>query len=1513
MSCSRLLRRFYQRTSLLVLVCTVACGIDAPPGMGALAASDGGAERDLSALARVRSTLSGMPLRVPFLQPGNTLALGGASDGVSLMSVLGETQLARLGTAADMAQGARLRLSPSSLHWTPQVDGTLAPAVLQVELELPIDIGPVPAPNVYASAELEVACSGSWSKQCALVLSERRLDAWSVTLVYRAEVRINPAVPLSDPRVEVRSANAWPASLVVRGVPPADFLGTADGSYHVTALRLSAAKAGSPPAAHFLDQMPVDLRLWVVGDRLIVVDPTGLILPAGEAVVVAWAEGGSGVGAQAAGTDGDSAVNYRLSPAIWHPGVQAIDLKVVSRQGGVETHWHVRGRKIGAETLPNCRGQACLDSSLTCVPAAGLCLPLGPAGLGTADAASNVFLGQAAHAPIAPTDLNYYTDASDTFHRGLFSDPDANWGENLCATVWLPEMEALGYSVSAGCAALYADTQARPDVMVPCLSESTSTCSAEVALRPYLCEALEGSLALSGEAKKRYRSHCRRHPAAVVHGPQPRGINAWAERPARYSVRLCPAEDLAYRDESAYLRQAVALESVSTGTDVTLFPALPTGSGSMTDDLASTAACLSDLGYQLLGTGTPQATPCMDLDRTRAIMRVGAMSAYSGDAATLTLWMQSLESWFDTWRTLDQRHRFVRDAQQVRDQNILPANMLGVVDAFASLAPRADDFLRLETDALGLLVDDPTVRRGLAALPNALQTGMGSEVDTAAVRPSLLLRGAADLTLAADRWLLAQSKGLYQATASADQSVYLARQAQAQRVLRVAMQVGNLAEQMTAMALSGLERNAIDLERQRLATGMAALLARQANYVPGVQIRDTLALPLLTPSVGDVLRPFFSSRRWIASAQGAIERLTRAQEPARRAIDTVIVAEQSRQERLLLAQESTLGQLRSLCGLSVGEYETLLKADSDQPPLKLHQCFIAPLDMCPDGVTDLLNADDRCLRGSLGQGMRGIGRALSAYRATLTRYELALAAYDDDVKRCSASGARTKRAMQLLDSHNNFVGQLESRRLILGQEMRDLELAAQKAGIHGGGDHAIAAGSAAASGFASAASSAATGGPLAMVIAGSVNGAVQGVLGLLSSQRSSERMSNAYKKREAANVRMTEDAWHTTSMAGSERQLLTDLRGLEFEGLTESCQYDINRSGRGVAAALTEIEQYKLALMQAGAGFSLDYDRVTQLLFDFARRHNAIRDPDQLDHGAYAELSQALSHYIEQQRRAVRDARQGLGTLRFESQKRYRPNLALADAMTPAELSTVVAHMNDYVQEVGDGAKRHLSPQPTVQSVSLRRDVLKVPEIAAALTQRYGDLSEDELFQRLLQDPAYARFNSRTGLYEGQAYTFSLTPQLLDRCGEQLGKIWIELTTANEKSYNAAPKVRIEKAYASASQHCGVRMDDDDTEARLESMTWLPQVGFSADGKVQLEPQQHACDRRSQWAYAVGLVNEHVFDETMRPGSAVRAFVGQGLFGDYTLMLPASQFGGAQLGSIRDVKIRVEYVDTGLD
>jgi hypothetical protein len=322
--------------------------------------------------------------------------------------------------------------------------------------------------------------------------------------------------------------------------------------------------------------------------------------------------------------------------------------------------------------------------------------------------------------------------------------------------------------------------------------------------------------------------------------------------------------------------------------------------------------------------------------------------------------------------------------------------------------------------------------------------------------------------------------------------------------------------------------------------------------------------------------------------------------------------------------------------------------------------------------------------------------------------------------------------------------------------------------------------------------------------------------------------------------------------------------------------------------------------------------------------------PAHVDHW----LDANLDLYAQRMRRARRALYLATLAVEYELQFSSSSRAAVLAARTPAELERLLQGLRDQARR---GAPMEGgNPTELLTALSLRKNLLQVADRSAGKDPGWHRLSEVERFRRILVDPRYA-VRDAEGRYLGQEIPFTIQPLgtlgLADTGGIPLlsglncsERLWsVNATVKGKELMNRTDSsivtLQLRKRNTFSSQWCGERGAAADV---LQTASTRPSRNlfvdpYSAGSWAQDASLASLTNTREALGFSRATIQARInleqreLERVAYTDGASRALAGRGVFGDYTLFIPATSLSlrgsaGLRLERVEDVLLRLDYV-----
>lgn len=242
-------------------------------------------------------------------------------------------------------------------------------------------------------------------------------------------------------------------------------------------------------------------------------------------------------------------------------------------------------------------------------------------------------------------------------------------------------------------------------------------------------------------------------------------------------------------------------------------------------------------------------------------------------------------------------------------------------------------------------------------------------------------------------------------------------------------------------------------------------------------------------------------------------------------------------------------------------------------------------------------------------------------------------------------------------------------------------------------------------------------------------------------------------------------------------------------------------------------------------------------------------------------------------------------------------------ATSPDQLEDVIRGLK---QEQAGRTLNRRRPDESSVVLSLRDDVLKIPDRSAVTTSGERAWTPARRLQGRLNTSAYAYFD-KDGNYLGQAVPFSLGPDgiLATRCGERLWRV--TATIQGDGLSEVAPNapLLLLKKNTFASQWCRVNGVEPNG---LQSGRIYPSENLFQPG-VAVTPSDASETTAALMTPWFNIPRSEFFRDSYREGAS-EELAGRGLYGEYVLLFPKQLLDGGSfsLEKVEDVLVRFDYL-----
>lgn len=360
----------------------------------------------------------------------------------------------------------------------------------------------------------------------------------------------------------------------------------------------------------------------------------------------------------------------------------------------------------------------------------------------------------------------------------------------------------------------------------------------------------------------------------------------------------------------------------------------------------------------------------------------------------------------------------------------------------------------------------------------------------------------------------------------------------------------------------------------------------------------------------------------------------------------------------------------------------------------------------------------------------------------------------------------------------------------------------------------------------------------------------------------------------------------------------------------------IRRQAQELARYIVEFQNLKITL---GALLS---EGVAALENERARRVS----PAQIDYW----LDDNLALFDLRMRRARRAMYLAVLTVEYEYQFSSLERSAVLAATVPDELEGVLARLRDEVRRGAPSGGGN--PTELLTVVSLRRNLLQLADRKD--DGRRHELSQSERFRRIVSSPKFAVYDD-DGRYVGQEIPFTIQPfgalrlgdagaiPLLSglNCAERLWSVNASVLGSDlmNRTDTTIVSLQIRKRNTFSSQWCDGRESSEAQVATTRPSRNLFVDPFSANSWGADRELSQLTDTREVTGFSratvqarINVTQEELERESFSDGDST-ALAGRGVFGDYTLFIPATAqsiegSAGLRLENVEDVLIRLDYV-----
>ncbi|MCA9547139.1 MAG: hypothetical protein KC613_22210, partial [Myxococcales bacterium] len=303
-----------------------------------------------------------------------------------------------------------------------------------------------------------------------------------------------------------------------------------------------------------------------------------------------------------------------------------------------------------------------------------------------------------------------------------------------------------------------------------------------------------------------------------------------------------------------------------------------------------------------------------------------------------------------------------------------------------------------------------------------------------------------------------------------------------------------------------------------------------------------------------------------------------------------------------------------------------------------------------------------------------------------------------------------------------------------------------------------------------------------------------------------------------------------------------------------------------------------------------------------------------------------IGEHFDRYERTLRLAKRGLylsllaAEYEFQASLPYRADILRATH--PVQLEQV---LDDLRNRVVTGTVNGASPTDLVQVVSLREHLLQVAD-RSALGAGWHQLTPAERFGRWLAAPQFAVYDA-SGQYRGQEIPFNIMPATASAagpvdvplltgtdCAERLWSVNASvLGDGAAVGESTLSRLVVRKRNTFHSQRCGGEPGELQTASTRPSRNlFLDPLAYDASPEAPGALGEDTGYTAARIQARLGISRAELEDERYAQGAS-EELAGRGLYGDFTLYIPAESLAGEGrdglvLTGIEDILLRLDYV-----
>ena len=1375
---------------------------------------------------------------------------------------------------AGFADQAALQATPSIFSWNLSGNGEVAPQDVLVRIVTPSDDLRSWQLRAEASPGLELTCEDAPGASCVV-------DAWGVeshgavrTLSNYIRVRPAPGADLSQAGTVRLTTRENPGLTQEIQIVPLQAERTApQGSYTVKAWAQSES-----PKAEPRDYLHANLRLWVDEDFYFLEDPSGLLIPSGFLV---WK---GQVGATLAtpwsvGIDGDPRQRVlSLDPARFEPLTNIIRLRAQIQLGHMVQAWQLVANVVEDLPLKRCRaGASCNAAESHCHVGTGVCVPLAR-GFGSTTAR---FDGQTTQenrswddpaltsltsalnadrqssiSAIAPSP---YTDFR-RFQRVKAATLPPNYGRLACQAYFEPTLAARGWHLRRGkidqgvfsCATIFDQIPGVADAHIPCLDFENAVMAGNSMpdCRKFEHEVTSSSDKVEQE-KGAKRIRCR--PGTDFDSKNfPWTVDHPNFGKTRVNVKLCALDgghDTTGPAATATRLATGASEVVGWWSHL----GLTTGASAI-EQMRAGDRCAREIGqaFELLAE-RPNADlgpNCGAILENLQSLRNAVDDAleFRGDGGDVL--PARLEVWSSLLRFLTQNSRLLRGFIHDVPKETLPVEVLDLAENAVS----PEDLLATSVKMVGILIRQEQYLRAIVQS----RSRRGGPVNPWRLSSAFFMVDS--LSQAAINALEAGHDSLRDACGGIQEKAVLKRRALAVEALNMmtAIDMASMDSLSTSTMTQEeeLQRDPlVFVARESAHAGIQTLVQGLSAHIPCTLDAADVTVPLYIRGAYKEPDAAASSRYWSNKAEIALAEMKDKQVEKLRA-EFVALTQQARDttSRKDILRQDNAQRWQQLCGLTDEKFLEIFKTPEEARKIVSH-CFIAQKPTC-SSVTRIEDLAPECLQGTLGTSVGQFLGEMGTLKSAEARLKERVEAVALTKTFCDDSAAYHSQSQAARVEFTRYIQGLQRQRDGAMRRSQELNLEAQKALIPNKVDHGIR-------------------------FASNVAGAAGGLAGAAGAGAAAGAVAAMFEAGTASSL--METAEHDVNL------LLATIGQSQDEA---ACQHQAQLVLKQIPPALAEMEASEMRVRIAKQAILVQIKILVSSLRVLALAESRLDELAYYHQHGYSAIRAAVNRYVRLHQEAKRSIRLAQRAREFETQGGYIPRssgLTMVDSLEALieNNADIRRHMDD---ELAFGAHRR-----GFLDFHLKESLLGVASL------RQSDANER--FRAEVSAPGRARYAS-DGTYLGQAFKFSLAEAFKNRstCDERLTRVWAIVHREGSQE-SLLTRIKLRRSTESFNHWCS-------SQSKLGTVNSMTYVSLHESGHGQGHEVDWSFSDGMQEALFEAMVNKpEDFTPVGHEDWIQSSFFGQGLFGDYELILPPSGpvERGPMIEKLTDVVVRFDF------